>query len=326
MNGQEMRDDLTEIKGIGQAREKWLSETFGISSFTELAALTVDEIETALKASGKVSSRLEIESWIAQAQTLAVTNAAAQPAEAEREEGESIAGSRSTQFIARQETLNPAPLARGAWQPVASFVVEFQSRNGRGTTAEWRTVIHYMEEDIGTNWPGLETEQLCHWIKQQADFLKPVESIPPALAPQTETAATTTSPVNLQIREIRLVQSPDYSQSIESSMLGRTFLGHVDSKKPVTLEVAIELSGPPNSPAMAAFNYRAQCLLHNLSTRNRPDLFDMEVHPLAGGGSLYQIQLADISLESGMYKLGVLLKGRTPFSANYFELPRLNVL
>lgn len=327
MNGQEMRDDLTLIKGIGQARKTWLAETFDVSSFAGLAALTVDEIETALKASGKLSSRLEIESWIAQAQALAATSTAAQPAEAEQENGELVENGRHSPLINREGNIDAMALPRGAWQPVASFVVEFQSRNGQETAAEWRTVAHYMEADSGASWPGIETEQLRQWIEEQVSFSTRVESVAtaPMLAQQPEAAVP--SPITLQVREIRLIQPPDYSATIDISKPERTFLGHVLRQRPITLEVALELAELSASTATSvAFNYRAQCLLHNLSTGKRPYLLDMEVRPLSGEQAAYQTQLADLSLEPGMYKLGVLLKGRSPFSTNYFELPRLNVL
>lgn len=326
MNGRGIvEDDLTAIKGIGLARKKWLAETFDVSTFADLAALTVDEIETALKAAGKLSSRTEIEAWIAQAQALAAESTAAQSAEAEQENGELAEDGRPTQLINRKGNVNATSLSRGAWQPMASFVVEFQSRNGQDTAAEWRTVAHYMEADSGANWPGTETEQLCQWIKQQVSFSKQVESVATAPVPQTEAAAP--SPITLQVREIRLIQPPDYSATIDISKRDHTFLGHVRREQPITLEVGIELAGLSASTATpVALNYRAQCLLHNLSTGKHPYLLDMEVRPLTGEQPVYQTQLADLSLEPGMYKLGVLLKGKTPFSTNYFELPKLNVL
>ena len=59
-------DDLTEIKGIGLHRQKWLKKSFGVCTFSDLAALTVDEIETRLKTEGGGVGRKTIEVWIDQ--------------------------------------------------------------------------------------------------------------------------------------------------------------------------------------------------------------------------------------------------------------------
>ncbi|MCK4471724.1 MAG: hypothetical protein KAW49_08045, partial [Anaerolineae bacterium] len=64
-------EDLTVIKGIGPARQQWLRESFNVRTYGDLAVLSADEIESRLKAEGRIASRSEIEQWIARAQELA---------------------------------------------------------------------------------------------------------------------------------------------------------------------------------------------------------------------------------------------------------------
>ena len=111
-------DDLTAIRGIGASRQRWLAQEFGVRTYVQLAALAPDEIEARLKSAGKLSSRAEIEGWVAQATQLA----AATPPPSERE-----------------------------WTPAATFVVEFQRHAG---SAAWRTVVHHLEADLGRRQRG----------------------------------------------------------------------------------------------------------------------------------------------------------------------------
>ena len=43
-------DDLTAIMGIGQARQIWFRETLNVQTYRDLAALSIDEIDSRLKA------------------------------------------------------------------------------------------------------------------------------------------------------------------------------------------------------------------------------------------------------------------------------------
>jgi hypothetical protein len=130
------QDELTLIKGIGEARQQWLRDRLNVVSFQALAALSVEEIEAQLKEDNQIVSRAAIESWIAQAARLAGSSAPRHPAMS-RESG---------------------------WKPVASFVVEFQEHEVEG---ERRTRVHHVEADKNRMWSGIEHEELCAWMVQQ---------------------------------------------------------------------------------------------------------------------------------------------------------------
>ena len=52
------------------------------------------------------------------------------------------------------------------WQPFATFMAELQQRQVKGQT-EYRTIVSHRKVNSGAYWPGLESEQLHHWITSQ---------------------------------------------------------------------------------------------------------------------------------------------------------------
>jgi hypothetical protein len=142
------RSEVSGITGIGPARARWLEQTFGVRTLRDLAALSPDDIEAKLKAEGRPAvSRTAIESWVAEAQARV------------------------------RATESPQ------WKPVASFVVEFQSRPGEEAERRWQTAVHYLEEDRNETWPGIDCDRLCGWMTQhveRAEGGQPAEEAPEA--------------------------------------------------------------------------------------------------------------------------------------------------
>jgi hypothetical protein len=325
---EKQRDDLTVIKGIGPVREKWLAETLAVSSFGELAALSVDEMEAELKAAGKIASRHEIETWIAQAREIAAANVEARPIEIEKETNSFVENDAVERLKKVDKTTGPVALStEEAWKPKASFVIEFQTRKGLDQAAEWQTVIQYMESDIEASWTGIKTAELGQWIGEQANIAKLAQSQPADQSLPAQIESIAAFPIDVNAIEVRLIQPPDYSTTIDMATPGRSFLGHVQHEKPVTLEVALEFAERTGGQVLlSVLDYSAKCRLRNLSTRKGPYLLDMEVDPSISEQLSYKTKLSDISLEPGMYELGILISGRRPLNTNYFELPKLNVL
>ena len=142
--------DLSEISGIGPTRARWFEATFGVRNARDLAALSPDDIESRLKAEGRSNvSRATIESWLAEARRRA--------AQAKRESTTRTSAARPGKKSAAEGPIE--------WHPVASFVLEFQSRDGGvATEKRWRTAGHYVEQDLDETWPGLDCVALCGWI------------------------------------------------------------------------------------------------------------------------------------------------------------------
>jgi len=135
-------DELTAIKGIGASRQKWLQKTFNVQTYRDLADLSAEEIESRLKAEGKIVSRAEIETWIAQAKHLATSTV--------KDDG---------------------------WQPIASFVVEFQEHETETGIVEQRTRVHHVESDHTQLWAGIEQQALCRWMAEQLGDKAPPPSL-----------------------------------------------------------------------------------------------------------------------------------------------------
>ena len=149
-------DDLTLIKGIGEATDRWFRQSFKTQTFRDLAALSSGEIEARLKDSGRTTSRNKIEEWLVQARDLAGMS--------------TRAPQRSGQSGNAQGAEKPrSPSGEGKWKPFASFIVEFQAYELAGQKTEQRTTVHRMENGgESASWPGIEEEQLCRWMLTKA--------------------------------------------------------------------------------------------------------------------------------------------------------------
>jgi hypothetical protein len=305
-------DDLTAVKGIGEKRQQWLQEALGVKTYQDLARLSVDEIESQLKADGHVASRSVIEDWIQQAHDFA--GMADRPLQKEVSE---------TAVMPKQPS---------EWQPAASFVVEFQTRTVEGLK-ELRTSVHYMEEDSNASWPGIEQEQLGRWMKSQVSkkirpsdptaVISIAEDEPDELEPGEAT------PVKVEIKQLHVFQPPGLKTPTGVAKPGRPFMGLIKGNEPCEFEVACELIGSPKTTEAAkqANNYRIQLQARNLSSGITTQVEMGEKEVLMTGNDSFTMPLAKTSLQPGMYRFGVVVRENRPLSSiNYLELPVLHVV
>ncbi|MFW5942675.1 MAG: helix-hairpin-helix domain-containing protein [Chloroflexota bacterium] len=145
-------DDLTDIAGIGPARATLLRESLDVYTFQDLAALSVDEIKSQLRAEGQFVSEDVIEQWIAQARVLA---------------------------DATVEAEHNSPNSEPAWESAATFVVEFQVQEDG---EERRTRVHHMEEDVDADWPDVRPVEVSLWMLEQMG--EPASGLPEAVEAQ----------------------------------------------------------------------------------------------------------------------------------------------
>lgn len=129
-------DDLTCIKGIGAATQRWFNDALHVYTYRDLAALSAENIEGHMKASGKIVSRTKIEAWLAQARGFATAPLADAP------------------NMPATET----------WKTAATFVVVFERRASDGAL---RTVAQHMEADKTQVWAGVALDALSRWIADQ---------------------------------------------------------------------------------------------------------------------------------------------------------------
>jgi len=335
-------DDLTTIKGIGAARERWLKESLNIYTFQDLAACSVDEIESELKAEGRAVPRNEINEWIAEAQELAAT---ATPAAEQITEPE---------VVEAETTVNSA-FVEGEWKPFASFVVEFQTLQVAGQAVEQRTKVHYMEGDKSKTWPDVERERLCQWMLDQVEEGLPqeikeerateqrpaVEIQPTAAQPvtrveepatveeveQVEPQVAAAEPATLTLSQLRVFQPPQTERPTATGKIGQPFMGYVRGNQSFALEAPFELAGPA---AVEAANkereYQVQFYACELSTGATTHLGKTQPGALIKGRLSYTAQLPKASLPPGIYRLRALaVVQATPPITAFLEVPLLQV-
>jgi len=160
-----MYDDLTAIKGIREARQQWFRDTMKVQTYRDLAGLSVDEIESGLKAEKQFPSRSMVAAWIAQAKALAEAVEQQIP-------------------MPKRKVVSESP----SWASQASFVIEFQVLENEDGSREQRMTVHHIETDKNHIWSGIEPEEAMRWILAEAV----IEVI---VKPIVESAALTPSPI-----------------------------------------------------------------------------------------------------------------------------------
>jgi hypothetical protein len=336
-------DDLRKVKGIGQAREQWLRDTFNVRTFHDLAALSPDEVELRLKAEGQIVSRHTIEKWISEARRL--------DSEAERP--------------ALPTGEKKKPTAREGWKPFASFVVEFQERETETGTSR-QTVVHHMEADKSKTWHGIEYRDISDWIAEQlgkeaaepaaspavaqgfpgpemmfserlqevlvkAERLLPGQVRPAGDKPyerprMTEQSIVAREPMTgfpatsgLQVRVAQL-------EAVQFATT-RTPLSYITGGEPFALEAVLELSG------LDAVDLKtqpkalgAEFFVSNLATGSVANLGSIPPVTLHRNVTSYKIRLPEVSLAPGLYRLQVVAQFEGAPVTGYLDMPLLQVL
>lgn len=304
--------DLTQIKGIGPVRKQWLKETFSIRTYEDLAALSPKEIESKLQAEGRITSRSDIEKWLAQARELAAT--AEQP----------VASEESLSESGMSQELNPSYKTQ-VWRPIASFVVEFQKRTIVEQQAEYRTMVHHSETDTDApGWPGLESNQLCKWmIEQMSDELK--SGSPKRDVPATPAAPVTSS--QLIVSQIQVFQPQNTLAPAAIANANQPLQGTIKRSVPFALDATFRLPEPLIVHSEQQITYSAQFSAITRPGHSALHLGETEPVSLVTGQSIYSARLPDIILQPGTYALRVivLLKG-TVMSVSFLEIPLLQVI
>lgn len=288
-------DDLTAIRGIGPARQRWLADEFAVRRYDQLAALLPEEIEARLKASGKVVARAEIAGWLEQARALASANATP-----------------------------PAPQEE-PWTPAAAFVVEYQKRVAQPGLSGWRTVAHYVEADLEQVWPGVEIAAVGRWLAEHVPVPEPEPEPEPELPPPPVVQRPAGAPLALQARQVRIRQTPGYLAALDAGQPAPSLLGHIQHDRPISVEVDLEpLAG--GRLAGGTPDYLARFQLHNLSRGEPSRWLEMRRgEARAEAEPVYRSHL-DVELAPGLYELSILVTSAGPSAPIYWKLPKLNVL
>ena len=340
-------DNLTMIKGIGPARQRWLKESLDVQTFGDLAALSVDEIESRLKADKQIASRETIEAWIAQADRHKVSakraekrTRASKGTKAKKEGKPSAQGSKTTSPPVKSVEGDDggkaqSPTGKDGWKPFASFVVEYQERIIEGQVIEYRTTAHHMETDMGTNWPGIEGEKHCRWMLEQLDdrigqepIQESVKEEPVAQERVAEPIPAVRLPVKVEISQIRAFQPQQADYPVGTGKPDQPFDGHLRSHEPFALEILFNLVGRGAADLTKEHVvFRARAYVQDQSTGKSIHLGDVGPGALVKGELAYTAILPDVTMPPGTYRLFALVTLQAvAVSPDFVMLPEFKVV
>jgi hypothetical protein len=313
-------DDLTQIKGIGPARQKWFHEVLGVYMFREFAALSVGRVEKALKASNKIVSHSEVEYWIAEARGLA----------AQKE----ILPSPS------QELERKAMVAKDAirkleagWRDAGMFIVKHQARRTDRDEMETRILVQSINVEPNGTWQDdlgkptlVDGEHLYNWMLEQNGTL-------PQLEPLTRSEPVVDVSVDplcvrLDITQMRAINESgaEISFPIEHPSAGFQEMQKVETQFKLSTEFTLR-GDSANKITRGNGEYYTSYYAKNHATGERLHLGDSDRNPLHAGQLNYMSVLDNVTLAPGAYRLSVIttLRGHQPL-LSFLELPMIRVL
>jgi hypothetical protein len=294
-------DDLTTIKGIGPVRQKWLQDSFGVHSFDGLAALSVDEIESQLKADGLIAARSSIEEWITSAQEMsAVTPSPNQKAPK----------------APHEQTIEALTDNNYDWQSTGMFIVHLQVRRAVAGQSDQRlTIQHVPVAENGTWQDDLEAPtviaggQLYPWILDRAGYRMPVEKDARVRVAPSERKYT----VDLDVSTLHIHQQVRDDQMAELGISGGALPDQIASERPVKLEVLFGLSGESAvEMTKKRFDYRVRCFGHNRLTGERSRIGGTIVGKLEAEQLSYEAMVEGVSFAPGIYRLSTVVELLSP--------------
>lgn len=303
-------EDLTKIRGIGLTKQQWLRNLVGISTIQELAAASVDKIDSRLREKGHNISRSEIQEWIDQAKKLTAESLDSQAEEAEE----------SPPVPTVEGDLSPS-IQEGEWKTFASFSVDFQSRQIADQT-EQQTIVRHLETGEVVTWPDVESETFQQWMLEKLR----IEIQPEAEAEALEEAVE--SPLTLEITQMRLFQPPKTEKSMLINTKTRQFLGSIRKDELFAIEITFGVTGLTVADiAKQHATYNIQCYARHRTTGTITTLAETQPNTIVKGQFSYTIMLPATTLPLGLYRLRILviLQGILAIPA-YFEVPLLPVV
>lgn len=321
-------EDLTVISGIGKSRQQWLRKNFDVRTLADLANLSANDLETQLKANGRVISRDQIESWLEQA---------------------------------RQLTSHP-----NAADVAIQFVVHFHQHRDENDVIHYQTKVRHTEADKSAEWPGIELTQLSAWMMEALNpqINPPMAPIPEVRSIPSPNIAPVTAPNISSDRYHRLLAraqgnppvsrveaapaqpppagSRDQRLVIKAESLDRPApppmvienaavqFGKIEviapliaqRNTPFTVETRFELSSTTADAAECSVSFYA----HQRTSGKVIDLGVAHVRYIPDGKNGCQADLSNIELDPGAYRLQVVIRVRGASGPGYGEMPFIRVL
>ena len=307
------RSDLTQIRGIGAVRKRWL-HSLGIVTIADLAQASADAIEAQAKSDGRSLSREELEAWIAQAQVHHVQASLAQVALSPVVDAIAPACV-SNSLTAEQTEAEANPLAD--WHSIASFKVDYQTRSIDGI-AEQRLVIHHVETDATESWSAFETDQMQPWLRDRVEA---------TLRRLQADYSIVTDPIVADITQLRVLQPHVMQRPMVADSNSPIFPDAIQTTEPFALEVSMQFGGLATHQNKHVA-YQVQCLARNLATGTTDSLGTITSQFALANHATHQVLLPSLLLrQPGTYRLKVLVTPQNaPAAAGQFKVPILQVV
>ncbi|WP_146141293.1 hypothetical protein [Stenomitos frigidus] len=308
------RSDLTQIRGIGAVRKRWLY-SLGIDTIAALAQASADAIEAQAKSDGRSLSRDELEEWIAQARV--------HHAQASLEQAESSHVVEAITPIGDSKPLvSDRREAEGeqltVWNSIASFKVDYKIRQVDGKV-EQRIIAHHLETDTVESWPAFETDLMQQWMRDRVEVtLRSLHVDSPIVA----------APIVAEITQLRVFQPHHMKQPMVVDKNSPIFPDALQTTEPFALEVSMRFTGLTEVNQEKQVAYRVQCLARNLATGATDILGDVTAHVSPSNNSAYKVLLPSLLLpQPGAYRLKVFVTlQQAPATLGQFKVPMLQVI
>lgn len=304
-----MSDNLTHIKDIGLAREKWLND-HGIATYTQLAEADPNWICDQLKNDGKPSVPLEVvQGWIEEANTLI-----ADPAQSE-----------SATNVIPIQSQNRIPITEDGWDEFASFYISYQHKHQANhsplrTQVIYRTYADHIEANENQQWDGIEGNDLCSWIMSHVNTIVNNETKMPA--PTLPTKPSTISIINIRVT--------DAIGGLANASASELFKGAVYSQQPLTFDFNLEYLASDSENTKESELYDCQLSLYIYEMPG--DKLALPPQKILGrlpesGQPYFSASLTTLQLPVGLYRIRAVatLTNQTPV-LSIIDIPLLQVL
>jgi hypothetical protein len=290
-----MSDNLTHIKDIGLARQKWLNE-HNIHTYADLAKTDPNWICEQLKKEGsKPPILLEtVQHWIDEANIMITTP----------EFSEVFAN------VIPFQPQNSAPITEEGWDEFASFYVSYQHKRQvqhpmLRTQVIYRTYADHIEANENNQWEGIEGTDLCNWIMNHVDNIIDQERV----QEKNDVIQTTVTEPELANGDLT-IESIEVKNAIGESVVGTintSFLPRaLSSRYPVTITPMLRIQQTDEY----AFNWQGTLSLYITKIPKGHSTPESQQQQLQLSHTLpnpYRHSFQAVSLSPGLYRVQVIL-------------------
>jgi hypothetical protein len=224
-----------------------------------------------------------------------------------------VTAPQETSFSERVNCHHAESANQQEWQNLASFTIEFQSRN-MNKQIEERTVIRHTETNTVETYSGIHTEIIQQYMSAQLNTVTHPRSPEEAIA--------------LKITQLRIIRAPGMETMMAVDDTYSVFPDALEQGEPFTLEAMINVVGVAPANLEQPLICRAQCFAYHLATSLRVELGNAVTNLSIGDRTAHIVQFPNLTLQqSGIYRLKVWITPQNiSTSPSYFKVPMLPVL